>query len=163
MMTRDLIFKEDDFVFSYRIAGILIRDRKILLQKPIGDEGYSIPGGHVSFGETSEQALIREFREEIGADIATDRLILVGENYFPWGDRPCQQIGLYYTVSLRGEGQIPLEGAFPALDDAGKPRDDLLMHWIPLDALDDMLLYPTNILPHIRSIPEHPIHFIYRQ
>lgn len=30
----DILFKNDNFVFSYRIGGILIRDGKILLQRP---------------------------------------------------------------------------------------------------------------------------------
>ena len=62
---KDLIFKTDDFVFSYRIAGILIHDGKILLQKPLNDDGYSLPGGHVAFNETSNVTLIREFKEHI--------------------------------------------------------------------------------------------------
>ena len=28
----DILFKQDDFVFSYRVGGVLIRDGKILLQ-----------------------------------------------------------------------------------------------------------------------------------
>lgn len=86
----DILFKSDDFVFSYRVAGILIKNNKILLQKPKNDDGYSIPGGHVSFGEISSETLIREFKEEINADIKIEKLIMVGENFFPWGNRPCQ-------------------------------------------------------------------------
>lgn len=68
-----------------------------MLQKPVNDEGYAIPGGHVAFGESSEEALLREFMEEIGANIQVERLLLIGENFFPWGKKPCHQICLYYT------------------------------------------------------------------
>ncbi|MEW8994538.1 NUDIX domain-containing protein [Clostridium sp.] len=87
-MSKDILFKNDDFVFSYRVAGILIKNNKILLQRPTGDTGYAIPGGHVSFGETNEETLIREFREEIGVDIKVNGLKWVGEIFFPWGDKP---------------------------------------------------------------------------
>lgn len=30
----DILFKTDDFVFSYRVGGILIHEGKILLQRP---------------------------------------------------------------------------------------------------------------------------------
>lgn len=30
----DILFKNDDFVFSYRVGGILIHNEKILLQRP---------------------------------------------------------------------------------------------------------------------------------
>lgn len=64
-MNKDILFKTNEFIFSYRVAGILIKDQKILLQKPKNDDGYSIPGGHVSFGEITSETLIREFREEL--------------------------------------------------------------------------------------------------
>ena len=47
----DILFKNDDFVFSYRVGGILIRNGKILLQRPKNDD-YSIIGGHVAAMET---------------------------------------------------------------------------------------------------------------
>lgn len=34
----DILFKNDDFVFSYRVGGILIRNGKILLQRPKNDD-----------------------------------------------------------------------------------------------------------------------------
>ena len=49
----DILFHTDAFVFSYRVAGVLLRDGKILLQKPTDDSGFALPGGHVEFGETT--------------------------------------------------------------------------------------------------------------
>ena len=40
----DILFKNDDFVFSYRVGGILIHNEKILLQRPKNDD-YAIIGG----------------------------------------------------------------------------------------------------------------------
>ena len=40
---------------------------------------YGVPGGGVKFGETSEQALRREMREELGAEIADLELCAVTE------------------------------------------------------------------------------------
>ena len=34
----DILFNNDDFVFSHRVGGILIRNRKILLQRPKNDD-----------------------------------------------------------------------------------------------------------------------------
>ena len=45
---KDIIFKTDDYVFSYRVGGVLIHNGKILLQKVPNDDGYAFPGGHVT-------------------------------------------------------------------------------------------------------------------
>ena len=58
-MKKDILFKTEDFVFSYRVGGILIHDGKILLQKP-KDDDYAIIGGHLSSMETTKEALMRE-------------------------------------------------------------------------------------------------------
>ena len=141
---QDIIFKTEDYVFSYRVAGILIHNERILLQKPINDDGYSFPGGHVAFGETSDVTLQREFKEEIGADIKIDRLVMIGENFFPWGDKPCQQICLYYLISLCDKTQIPLDGTFRAYDELCNQRVDLDFCWIPLSQLNGIKLYPLE-------------------
>ena len=52
----DILFKKDDFVFSYRVGGILIHNEKILLQRPKNDD-YAIIGGHVAAMETSMETL----------------------------------------------------------------------------------------------------------
>ena len=43
----DILFKNPDFVFSYRVGGILIHNGKILLQRPKNDD-YAIIGGHIA-------------------------------------------------------------------------------------------------------------------
>lgn len=79
----DILFKNDDFVFSYRVGGILTHKGKILLQRPKNDD-YAIIGGHVAAMETSMETLKREFEEEIHAKIEVDNLLAIGEIYFPW-------------------------------------------------------------------------------
>ena len=59
----DILFKTDDYVFSYRAAGICIQNGMVLLQKPSNDEGYAFPGGHCALGETSEETLIQAWIE----------------------------------------------------------------------------------------------------
>ena len=66
-MSRDIFFKTDDFVFSYRVGGLLVRNGKVLLQKHREKEEYYIIGGHIVSLETAEDALKREFKEELGA------------------------------------------------------------------------------------------------
>ena len=52
----DILFKNDDFVFSYRVGGILKHNGKILLQRPKNDD-YAIIGGHIAAMETSMERI----------------------------------------------------------------------------------------------------------
>lgn len=162
-MSQDILFKTEEYIFSYRVAGILIKDGKVLLQKPSNDVGYSIPGGHVAFGELSSEALIREFKEEITANIKIERLLMIGESFWPWGNRPCQQISFYYEISLCDENQIPFEGTFPAHDDFGNIRNDFEFSWIDLHEIHNIVVYPSNMKEDLLSLPKELKYFVYRQ
>ena len=72
----DILFKTDDYIFSYRVGGVLIHNGKVLMQNAEGDDGYAFIGGHVAFGETTDETLVREFKEEIGADIKIESFVL---------------------------------------------------------------------------------------
>ncbi len=77
----DILFKNDDFVFSYRVGGILKHNGKILLQRPKNDD-YAIIGGHVVAMETSMETLKREFEEELHAEIEVDNLLAMEKFIF---------------------------------------------------------------------------------
>ncbi|MBQ8569641.1 MAG: NUDIX domain-containing protein [Oscillospiraceae bacterium] len=158
----DILYKNDDFVFSYRVGGILVRNGKILLQRPQNDD-YAIIGGHVAAMETSEETLKREFKEELHAEIAVDNLMAIGEIYFPWGNKPCHQICLYYNVHLL-DNTIPEDGIFHGYDDLDNERTELDFCWVPLKELENgAVVYPTELIPYILEPTDRIAHFISKQ
>ena len=161
MDKQDILLRTDQGVFSYRVAGILIREGKVLLQRPTDDPGYAFPGGHVNFGEVSEKALIREFKEEVGADILPVRLLWIGENFFPWGENDCHQICLYYLVTLCGDTQIPLEGVFYAKDEIEGKTIKLEFSWINLPDLNQIELYPIIAKAKMMNLSDHIEQFVF--
>ena len=54
----DILFKNDEFVFSYRVGGILIHNER---------DTYEVPGGHREAGESILETAKRELQEETGA------------------------------------------------------------------------------------------------
>lgn len=159
----DILFKTDDWVFSCRVAGICVHDGKVLLQTTTGeDRSFAFPGGHASFGETNEETLIREFREELGAEVSVGELKWVGEVFFPWGKKPCHQICLYYMVELKTP-TIPLEGCFLGTEQLEGRKFDLEFHWVPLEEVEKLEVYPTNTPALLMKLSEGVQHFIYRE
>ena len=158
----DILFKSHEYVFSYRVAGICVQDGKVLLQKPTNDIGFAFPGGHVSFGETNEQTLIREFKEEIGVDIEVSDLKWVGEIFFPWGEKPCHQICLYYIIKIN-EGNIAKDGVFMAQEQIEGRDFKIEFHWVPIDKIAEIELYPINCKELLTKIDGDFHHFVYRE
>lgn len=64
-------------------AVIISADDKILLGKVraggVYPDCWHIPGGGVDEGETKEQALVREIKEELGLDISAYRITLLSD------------------------------------------------------------------------------------
>ena len=163
MESQDILFKIKHGLFSYRVAGVLLHAGKVLVQHLVDDPTYALPGGHVNFGEASEQALIREFKEEVGADIQPVRMIWIGENFFPWGENDCHQVCFYFLVTLRAETQVPLEGCFFARDEAGRKANEIEFCWMEIADLQNILLYPLNAKEKLLNLSGQIETFEYRE
>jgi len=89
-------------------VGALIIDPegRILLVKSHKWKGYfSVPGGHVEFGETLEEAVVREVEEETGLRVHPVKLLLVQEAiYAPEFYLPRHFIFFDYLCELKGGG-----------------------------------------------------------
>ncbi|MEA4921499.1 MAG: NUDIX domain-containing protein [Clostridiaceae bacterium] len=159
---KDILFHTESFVFSYRVAGVIIQNGCLLLQKPLSDIGYSFIGGHVALGETSSEALKREFYEETGAKIGVKELMAIGEVFFPWGKLPCHQISLYYRIEPDG-CSLPLSGSFKGFCPENNSPEDISFCWVPIESLPKIVVYPSELIPHILSGSRDVRHFISHQ
>jgi 8-oxo-dGTP diphosphatase len=102
------------------VGAVIIRNGKILLEKRKGEPGrnkWTIPGGLVELGESAEQTVIREVREETNLEVEEPKLIDVVNNITPDEDGRIKYHFLIvdYFVKLRG-------GKLKAADDAAELR-----------------------------------------
>ena len=124
--------------FSYRVQGVVLREGCVLLQTDARDAelAYALPGGSVEFGESAADALVREFHEEMGVAIKAGEFAWVTENFFTWNEQNYAQIAMTFYVRLIDE--------LPSADFAGcEPH--LRLHWMPVERLGDITVYPQNL------------------
>lgn len=69
------------------VAGILERDGKILICRRRADQPHALkwefPGGKIEAGESPDDALVRELREELGIDAKPGRELMRYEFAYP--------------------------------------------------------------------------------
>ncbi len=61
-----------------KLAWIAVHDKKVLSTRSIGKEKWYIPGGKRETGESDEQALLREIKEELSVDLIPESLEYFG-------------------------------------------------------------------------------------
>ena len=167
-MSRDILFDHGNARFSYRISALIVQGGRALLQCPVGTSDFAFIGGHVAFGETARETLVREIREEIHADATIGDLAAVGEVYIDWGRCPdgtprhCHQIGLYFRAEV-DESQLPDADRFFGYDEIGGEKYSIEYVWVPLEALSSLTVYPPGVARHILSGSRDVLHFAYTE
>lgn len=147
--------------FNYRVAGIVIIEGRVLAHTDPGSPTphWALPGGHPEPGETSSDALCREFAEELAVDISIRRLVWVTEVFGEDEDGMFHEIGLYYEVELPAGSALPAhDGPFKG---DGFDSAHLDFAWHPLDSLEHVRLYPTFLRRGVLNLPGRLTHLIH--
>lgn len=136
---QDICIPCGDGLVNVRVGAIIYKDGKLLM---VGNERadylYSV-GGRIKFGETAEEAVIREVLEETGVRMEVDRLGFVHENYF-YGDAPSNLGKLIYEISFFFYMKVPEDFSPGSMSfTADHSREHL--RWVSTDA--EITLYPT--------------------
>lgn len=78
--------KDSNMKIIHVVAAIIIKDNKIFAtQRGYGEfkDGWEFPGGKIEAGETPEEALKREIREELNTEISVDEFFINIEYDYP--------------------------------------------------------------------------------
>ena len=138
--------------------GVCVKDGKVLLCLP-KDRSYSyLPGGHIEFGETGREALVREMKEETGLDATAGELLGVVESSFVQkGERHCE-INLIYEMKIREQGTGNREQGTGNREQGTGNREQvkscedwICFDWVDCDKLDSANLLPNEMVGFLAS------------
>ncbi|MCB2297887.1 NUDIX hydrolase [Clostridium tagluense] len=155
----DISFKTDEGRFNYRVAGIIIHDNKLLIMKDEHSPYYYIPGGRVAMNELSEDAIIREIREELNAEVKVNRMLWVNENFFHEENlnENFHEICFYYLLDITDDKLINKGNEF-ILKDTDKHNHSF--YWEDIDNIKDLNIYPLFIKNNILQLPQAIEHLL---
>lgn len=132
---------------------VIILDGRLLVTRNRDEQGdfFLLPGGGQDPGETLPEALRRECREEVGADVQVEDIVLVrdyiGRNHeFADTNSDVHQLEIMFRCSLLGDAPLG-NGPSP---DAWQTGID----WLDVRRLDEARLYPTvlkRVLPELEK------------
>ena len=155
-MNKDMCVACDDGILNIRVGAIIMKDGKILM---VGNERanylYSV-GGRIKFGETAEEAIVREVFEETGVKMEIDRLGFVYENYF-YGDAPSNLGKLIYEISFFFYMKVSSDFA-PISESFTEDNSKEHLKWVALD--EDIKMYPEFFRKELKNPTDTVKHFI---
>ena len=121
------------------VAAAIFRDNRVLcVQRPKHTKEYKplkweFPGGKVEFGESREEALVREIREELSVDIEVSEFLMTVEHTYP---------DFHLTMHVFGcvlnQGEITL-------------NEHITLKWLSVDELDQLDWADADI-PVVKSL-----------
>ncbi len=151
----DLSFNTNQGRFNYRVCGILIHENKLLAMKDENSPYYYLPGGRVRFGETMEDAVLREIWEELGIQCKISRPLWLNQAFFEEDVTKLHfhELCLYFLMDISGTDILSRGETFMG-NEAGHTH---CFTWLPFEQLDRKYLYPMFIKNAIFHLPEHLI------
>ncbi|MBJ8031547.1 NUDIX hydrolase [Bacillus cereus group sp. N21] len=151
----DLTFKLEKTCFNYRVGAICKHNNKMLMIQNEGEDFWYIPGGRVQMLESSESAVRRELREELGVDVDVKRLLWTAENFFTYDTHQFHEISFYYEVNLL---ELPAKGEDSfILEEDGRRY---MFQWVPLERISEYNLKPVFLKDKVHDLPIHMEHIV---
>ena len=148
----DISFNQESQKFNYRVCAMIISGNRILAMHDERSPYFYLPGGRVKMGETAEQAVIREVREELHVTLKITRPLWLNQAFFTEdvdGVR-YHELCIYFLMDItdtdlqeNGNSFILTEG-----------KHIHTFEWLEFDRLKDEYFYPICLKKEIFNLPD---------
>ena len=139
MNKQDLSTMIGDVKLNIRVGAILEYQNKILIEKNKAIDYCVLPGGRIHTLESTEEAIIRELKEELGIDISYKKIKIISiiENFFEKDNKKYHE--LYYLYKIELDNDYNIKDGFENID-----NNDSDFYWYTKEQFKT-----NNILPGI--------------
>ena len=131
MIQQDFRTKVENTVFGVRATALIVQNHKLLVTKDKGK--YYTIGGAIQVNERTEDAVVREVKEELGVKSQVGQLAFVVENRFEEDGVYWHNIEFHYLVDLLEDAPLTMQE-----DEKRQPCE-----WIDIDKLEGINLVPA--------------------
>ncbi len=121
------------------VAAVILREEKVLCvrrdehEKEYVSLKWEFPGGKVEVGESREEALVREIREELSVDIEVSEFLMTVEHTYP-----DFHLTMHVFKCVLDQGEITL-------------NEHVALKWLSVDELDQLDWAAADV-PVVKSL-----------
>jgi len=140
---------------------VAIHNDSVLLHRANDEPFWTLPGGRAEHGESAEETIAREMREELETDVHVDRMLWIVENFFEYGGLSYHELALYFAIRFPS-GSAPLRADSFDRSDGSVP---LRFKWCPVqqEALAALPVAPPFLAEALTNLPQSVVHVVDRQ
>ncbi len=148
----DISFQAGNEKFNYRVCAIILHEGKILAMQDERSPYFYLPGGRVKMGETAEDAVIREIKEELNITARIIRPLWLNQGFFKEDVDGLQyhEICLYFLMDISDTDLLSKGDKFSL-------REGECWHcfeWLQYERLQHEYFYPNFIKTEIFQLPQ---------
>ena len=147
----DISYKTESGKFNYRVCAVIISDGKILAMHDERSPYFYLPGGRVKMGETAEDAVIREVREELGIIAKIARPLWLNQAFFTEDVDHLRyhELCIYFLMDISETDLLERGNEFTGNE--GKKTHTF--EWLDFDQLKEEYFYPLFLKKEIFNLP----------
>ena len=147
----DISYKTESGKFNYRVCAVIISDGKILAMHDERSPYLYLPGGRVKMGETSEDAVIREVREELGIITKIARPLWLNQAFFTEDVDHLRyhELCIYFLMDISETDLLERGNEFTVNE--GKKTH--IFEWLDFNQLKEEYFYPLFLKKEIFNLP----------
>lgn len=143
-------YQEGDAKFNFRVSAIILNQSRdsVLIHTIKGYDFWLLPGGRTEMLESTEAAISRELKEELGVRICKRRLAIISEDFFNFNHQSYHELGFSYLVDLpKNSCLFKKDGIFEGME-----GNRYLFKWHKIDKLKEIDFRPQFLIKEIEDI-----------